>query len=392
VPPGFTAAAGDARVIDTDALIAGELALASVSRAVCADVLDRVADPDAVLAALHRVMAPDGVVSFSVPSVETRAARRAGQAWRGFSGGAHVFYGPDTLQSRLVRAGFRDPVLYGEGAGDAGAVQPPHGDRVTALCRRGAIIERHRLSVIVPAFNEGRTFVELMDRVLAKSVPDLDIEIIIIESNSSDGTRELAQGYARHPRVQLVLQDTPRGKGNAVRAGLARASGDIIVFQDADLEYDVDDYDDLMRPIVAFQRNFVMGSRHERKGSAWKMREFTGAPVLSQVFNLGHVVFLGLLNGLYRQSLADPFTMYKVFRRDCLAGLTFECNRFDFDFEIVIKLLRKGYQPREIPVNYVSRGIEEGKKVTMIRDPLTWLRALARYRRSDLYASGGASD
>jgi hypothetical protein len=78
--------------------------------------------------------------------------------------------------------------------------------------------------------------------------------------------------------------------------------------------------------------------------------------------------------------------MFKVFRRDCIAGLSFECNRFDFDFEIVIKLLRKGYCPIEIPVNYHSRSIDEGKKVTMIRDPLTWIRALFKYRRSELYA------
>lgn len=81
----------------------------------------------------------------------------------------------------------------------------------------------------------------------------------------------------------------------------------------------------------------------------------------------------------------DPFSMFKVFRSDCIAGLTFECDRFDFDFEIVIKLLRKGYRPLEIPVNYHSRSIAEGKKVTMFRDPMTWLRALFRFRNSPLY-------
>lgn len=103
------------------------------------------------------------------------------------------------------------------------------------------------------------------------------------------------------------------------------------------------------------------------------------------MFNVGHVVFLQLLNRIYDQHLADPFSMFKVFRRDCIAGLSFECDRFDFDFEIVIKLLRKGYRPLEIPVNYHSRSIAEGKKVSMVRDPLTWLRALARYRTSPLY-------
>jgi glycosyltransferase involved in cell wall biosynthesis len=225
-----------------------------------------------------------------------------------------------------------------------------------------------------------------MDRLIAKEIDGVDIEIIVVESNSTDGSRDEVAAYAAHPRVTVVLQDHPAGKGNAVRAGLAIASGDIVLFQDADLEYEIDDYDDLVQPIRAFQRNFVIGSRHVR-GSAWKIRDFNDAPVLSQVFNLGHVAFLSMLNGIYGQSLADPFSMFKVFRRDCLAGLTFECNRFDFDFEIVIKLVRKGYKPFEIPVNYHSRSIKEGKKVTMVRDPLTWLRALARYRSSELYAA-----
>ena len=102
---------------------------------------------------------------------------------------------------------------------------------------------------------------------------------------------------------------------------------------------------------------------------------------------MAHVALLAMFNGLYKQSLRDPFTMYKVFRRDCLYGLTFECNRFDFDYEINIKLLRKGYRPLEIPVNYESRSFKEGKKVSFFRDPPTWVRAMLRLRRSPLYPS-----
>ena len=98
--------------------------------------------------------------------------------------------------------------------------------------------------------------------------------------------------------------------------------------------------------------------------------------------------FLGLFNFIYRQRLKDPFSMFKVFRRECLYGLTFECNRFDFDFEIVIKLLRKGYRPIELPVNYRARSPSEGKKVSMVRDPLTWIRALLKFRWGRLYAHG----
>jgi len=95
---------------------------------------------------------------------------------------------------------------------------------------------------------------------------------------------------------------------------------------------------------------------------------------------VGHWILVYIMNHLYHQNMTDPFTMFKVFRRDCLFGLTFECNRFDFDVELVCKLLRKGYTPKEIPVNYRSRSFSEGKKVNMLRDPLTWIKAILKYR------------
>jgi len=409
VPPGAWGRVEGADVVAADDLVAQGPPEHRYDAVVAIDALDRVPDAGALLGRIRAALAPGAAASFSVVSVGSSAARYAGPSWRGFRTGAPRFYSIDTLQSILIRHGFRDPIIYTDGSIRPGALRVRAGarvlgavglrgvavrvqgraglldERITAVATRGEIIERHRLSVIVPVYNERATVRELLDRLVAKEIDGVDIEIIIVESSSTDGSRDEVAAYAAHPRVTVVLQDRPAGKGNAVRAGLARATGDIVLFQDADLEYEIDDYDDLVQPIRAFRRNFVIGSRHV-KGSAWKIRDFNDAPVLSQVFNLGHVAFLSMLNGLYGQSLADPFSMFKVFRRDCLAGLTFECNRFDFDFEIVIKLLRKGYQPLEIPVNYHSRSIAEGKKVTMVRDPLTWLRALARYRRSDLYA------
>ena len=96
--------------------------------------------------------------------------------------------------------------------------------------------------------------------------------------------------------------------------------------------------------------------------------------------NFGHWVFTTLVNVVYGLHLKDPFTMYKVFRADCLRGLSFECNRFDFDYELLIKLVKRGYRPIEIPVNYRSRSFKEGKKVDVMRDPWTWLRAVFKYR------------
>lgn len=236
------------------------------------------------------------------------------------------------------------------------------------------------LSVIVPVFNEGRTFSTAFDKLLAKEVEGLDIEIIVVESNSTDGTRDEVLKYRDHPRVKVVLEDAPRGKGRAVRTGFEHISGDFVVIQDADLEYDLEDYEALLEPLRRGRAAFVLGARHG--GSAWKMRQFNDQPVVAAILNFAHWFFTALINVGFGAHLKDPFTMYKVFRRDCLYGIRFECNRFDFDWEIVINFLRKGYQPLEIPVNYRSRSFAEGKKVSFFRDPLTWFRVLVKLRMS----------
>ncbi|HEX6975856.1 MAG TPA: glycosyltransferase family 2 protein, partial [Vicinamibacterales bacterium] len=205
---------------------------------------------------------------------------------------------------------------------------------------------------------------------------------VIVESRSTDGTRELVQSYEGRDGIVVVYEDRPRGKGAAVRNGLQRATGTIVIIQDADDEYDVNDYDALLEPIVTYHCAFVLGSRHM---GSFKVRNFANQPAVSAFFNFGHVLFRTLFNVIYGQKLDDPFTMYKVFRRDCLHRLKFECNRFDFDFELVIKLVRKGYIPLEIPVNYTSRSFADGKKVSAFRDPLTWIRALVKYRFQSIY-------
>ncbi len=125
-----------------------------------------------------------------------------------------------------------------------------------------------------------------MDRLIAKSIDGVNIEIVLVESNSTDGTREMPSATATHPRVRLILQDRPRGKGHAVRAGLAACTGDVVLFQDADLEYDIDDYDDLIAPLLAYRRNFVIGSRHVSKGRVWKIRQFNDSAPLADGLQL----------------------------------------------------------------------------------------------------------
>jgi hypothetical protein len=122
----------------------------------------------------------------------------------------------------------------------------------------------------------------------------------------------------------------------------------------------------------------VLGSRHGPGG--WAIRKFDDQPLHALVMNLAHWTFTLMINAALGIWLNDPFTMYKVFRRDCLDGLTFESNRFDFDWELLMKLVRKGHRPIEIPISYKSRSFKEGKKISMLRDPLTWLRAVVKYR------------
>ncbi|MBI1272486.1 MAG: glycosyltransferase [Alphaproteobacteria bacterium] len=239
------------------------------------------------------------------------------------------------------------------------------------------------LSVIVPVYNEKNTFKEAMDALLAKQVPGLRKQIVIIESNSTDGTRDLVRAYESHADVKVIYQPIPRGKGAAVREGLEAATGDYILIQDADLEYDLDDYDALLEPLRNNQAMFVLGSRH--RGN-WKMREFNDAPVAAAVFNFGHLFFTWFINLLPSQSMSDPFTMFKVLRRDAFFGIEFICRRFDFDHEMVIKLVRKGYQPLELPVNYKARSFAEGKKVSFVKDGLTWVTTDLKLRYGRLGA------
>jgi glycosyltransferase involved in cell wall biosynthesis len=236
----------------------------------------------------------------------------------------------------------------------------------------------HSLSVIVPVYNEKATIRPALDQLFAKEIPGLTMEIIIVESNSTDGSRDEVLTYQSHPRAKLILQESARGKGHAVRDGLAQATGDIILIQDADLEYSLDDYEALLAPLRSGRQTFVLGARHGQGG--WAIRKFTDQPLQAFVLNLGHWGFTLLINASLGIWLTDPFTMYKVFHRDCLKDLRFTCDRFDFDWELLIKLVRKGHRPIEIPVTYNSRSFKQGKKIRMFRDPLTWLVAWGKAR------------
>jgi glycosyltransferase involved in cell wall biosynthesis len=233
------------------------------------------------------------------------------------------------------------------------------------------------LTVVIPVFNEAETVVEALTAVLGVDISGVQLEVVVVESNSSDGSRKLVLPFEADPRLKVVLQDQALGKGNAVREGLRRAGGDVVLIQDADLEYSVDDYPQLIAPILSGATDFVLGCRHV---PGKPIRVMDGAARTSKLLNVAHWIFTGMFDLTYGVRLRDPFTMYKVFRAECIDGVPLTSNRFDFDWELVGKLVRLGYTPVEVPVRYAARSFAHGKKIRLLRDPPTWIAACVRFR------------
>jgi hypothetical protein len=253
------------------------------------------------------------------------------------------------------------------------------GNRVAVFGRRaGEASAREKLSIVLPVYNEARTVAEVIDAVLAKPLK-IDRELIIVESNSTDGTRAIVEGYRGRPGVQVVLEDRPQGKGHAVRAGLARVTGTIVLIQDADFEYDIDDYDALLEPLLQHKASFVLGSRSLGLDD-WKVRKYDATPVRGLILNFGQVMFARTYSVLYQQRVTDVNTMFKVFRAECLEGLDLRSNGFELDIELACKLARNGHSPMEVPVNYVARGFAEGKKIRFWRDAVPSYASLFWHR------------
>jgi Glycosyl transferase family 2 len=275
----------------------------------------------------------------------------------------------DTALSRAVAATVRDLPLPIRA-----------GNRVAVFGRgaAGARAAEEKLSIVLPVYNEARYAARVIDAVLAKELT-IEKEIVIVESNSTDGTRDVVRGYEGRPGVRVVYEDAPRGKGHAVRAGLALVTGTIVLIQDADFEYDIDDYDALLDPILQHKASFVLGSRSLGLDD-WKVRKYDTTPVRGLALNFAQVVFAKTYAALYQQRVTDVNTMFKVFRAECLDSLALESDGFDLDIELACKLARNGNSPMEVPVNYVARGFDEGKKIRFWRDAWPSYAALFKYR------------
>jgi hypothetical protein len=251
-----------------------------------------------------------------------------------------------------------------------------------AVVAKARQTEKPLISVLIPVFNEAATVATVIDSALRLEFEGAEVEVVIVESNSTDGSREIVQRYAKYPRVTCIFEDQPKGKGHAIRRALAHAHGDVFVIQDADLEYDFEDYHSLVEPIVSGREAFTLGSRHGGR-NRWKLRRFT-RPFLAKLYNIAHVAVTGYINILFSLRLRDPQTMFKVFRSDCIEGIEFFGNHFDFDHELLLKIVRKGYKPLEIPVNYRSRSHAEGKKFRMWRHAPLGLWTITKLRFAPL--------
>ncbi|MEZ4520464.1 MAG: glycosyltransferase family 2 protein [Thermomicrobiales bacterium] len=221
------------------------------------------------------------------------------------------------------------------------------------------------LSVIIPVYNERQTVSELLERVRAVDIPK---EIILVDDDSDDGTWEILTEEAKRDGTRLFRHKQNLGKGGAVRTGLQQVRGDIVLIQDADLEYDPRDYPTLLRPIVEGRARAVYGSRFLGEHKAMLFWHAVGNKALTLVTNM-----------LYDSTLTDMETCYKVFTRSIADGLNIQQRRWGIDPEITAKILRQGVRIYEVPIAYNGREMWEGKKISW-RDGFVVLWTLLRYR------------
>ncbi len=229
------------------------------------------------------------------------------------------------------------------------------------------------LSILMPVYNEASTLHEIISKVEAVHLGDVRKELIIVDDGSKDGTRDVLKKLAETSKHKIYFHGQNMGKGAALRTALHYAEGDIILIQDADLEYDPAEYVELIKPILEGRADVVYGSR------------LTGGKV-ARAFNFWHLLGNKMLtfvtNILYNATLTDMETCYKVFRADVVKNMQIKSNKFDFEPEITAKILKRKYKLYEMPISYYGRDFDEGKKITW-KDGFGAIWALVKYRFMD---------
>ena len=226
-----------------------------------------------------------------------------------------------------------------------------------------------KISIVIPVYNEFPSFDQVLERVAGARLPDgCSKEVFVVDDGSTDGT---GQALVEHSRDGLVVAHhsaVNEGKGAALRIGIGLASGEIVLIQDGDLEYDPNDYAAMVLPILRGEADVVYGSRFRRAPQGMALKNRIANHILTTAANV-----------LYGARLTDEATAYKAFRTSVLKRLRLECRRFEFCPEVTAKLLRLGYAIHEEPISYNARGISEGKKIRA-RDGIEALWTLVKYR------------
>jgi len=224
-----------------------------------------------------------------------------------------------------------------------------------------------KLSVVIPVYNEKNTVKDILSRVKAVAI---EKEIILIDDCSTDGTREILKELAGEGET-VIFHERNMGKGAALRTGFAHVTGDYCIVQDADLEYDPEDYHKLIAPVLKGKAEVVYGSRFTGEHRNMFFHHWVGNKFLTLVTNL-----------LYNTTISDMETCYKLFRSDIIKSVNIRSNRFNFEPEITAKVLKKGFRIYEVPISYAGREFSEGKKITW-KDGISALWTLLKYRFVD---------
>lgn len=229
---------------------------------------------------------------------------------------------------------------------------------------RGVLVDP-LLSVVMPVYNERETVEEIIRRVLAVQVRT---QLIVVDDGSNDGTREILAGLQRELGFELVLQPRNQGKGAALRRGFQEIRGELVVIQDADLEYSPEEYPQLIELICQGRADVVYGSRFLGRHRVFMFSHYLGNRVVTLLTNI-----------LYNTMLTDMETCYKVMRTEIVRGMTLQSNGFGIEPEMTAKIFKGRHRVYEIPITYDGRGYDEGKKITW-RDGIVALWVLLKYR------------